>query len=225
MVARQSWLTLPFYVFNQSVTAPSEPQVHGKIKKVMMGKCVFYRVMAFVALVVVGLPVCAATWKPRPSVFSYDGMEYKKNRFAIDFGVGGGQGFGAFDLGARYQHNFAPFLAWDALSVKVTLPTEGTFDENPDLQIMTGVRGTTPNFYKDMSGYLSFALGYGFSTDDSAYNNDGGICLELGVGVNLCKYVYIGYAFNFQKVNITDEDGTDMSSNGKVHFFRLGFVF
>lgn len=75
-----------------------------------------------------------------------------------------------------------------------------------------------------MSGYLSFAAGYGFSTDSSAMNNDGGICFEIGTGINLCKNVYIGYAFNFQKINISI-DNKDVSSNGKLHYFRIGFVF
>lgn len=181
--------------------------------------------MAFVAIVIVSLPMCAEHWySGSSSAFSYEGMDYKKNRFAIDLGAGGGKGVGAFDLGVRYQHNFAPFIGWDAISVKVAFPTEGTFDKNPDLQIMTGVRGTTPNFYKNMSGYLSVALGYGFSTDDGDGSNDGGICTEIGVGINLCKHVYIGYAFNLQKVNTT-MDKMEMSGNGKLHYFRLGFVF
>lgn len=180
--------------------------------------------VVFVAAAIVSLPIGAENWFSSSSAFSYKGMDYKKNRFAIDLGVGGGQGAGVFDLGVRYQHNFAPFIGWDAISVKAVFPTEDSFDENPDLQIMTGVRGTTPNFYKNMSGYLSVASGYGFSTDSGVYSNDGGVCAEVGIGVNLCKHVYMGYAFNFQKVNITVED-MDISGKGKTHYFRLGFVF
>ena len=68
-----------------------------------------------------------------------------------------------------------------------------------------------------MSAYASIASGYGFSTDSSVYNNDGGVCAEIGVGINLCKYVYMGYAFNFQKIHIND---MDLSGKGKVHYFR-----
>lgn len=188
----------------------------------MMRQNLFLKVMLVVTALVMNLTVCAATGTLGSSDFSYEGMDYKKNRFAIDFGIGGGQGSTGFDLGVRYQHNFAPFIGWDVLSVKAAFPTEGTFDEAPDLQIMTGVRGTTPNFYKNMSAYASIASGYGFSTDSSAYNNDGGVCAEIGVGINLCKYVYMGYAFNFQKIHIND---MDLSGKGKVHYFRLGFVF
>lgn len=150
----------------------------------------------------------------------YDNTDYKRHRFAIDFGIGGGKGGGAFDLGLRYQYNFAPFLGWDALSVKVGFPTKDPFDENPQLQFMTGLRGTSPCFYKDMSGFFALSAGYGLSTDTGAYSNDGGVCFELGTGINLCKNIYAGYAFNLQKINIGN-----VSSKGKVHYFRVGFVF
>jgi hypothetical protein len=188
---------------------------------VIMRKSIFFRMMFFVITAIMSLPICAENWN---FASSYEGMYYKKNRFAIDLGIGGAKGGGGFDLGVRYQHNFAPFIGWDAISVKAAFPTKDTFDENPDLQIMTGVRGNTPYFFKEMSGYLSFAAGYGFSTDSSAMNNDGGICFEIGTGINLCKNVYIGYAFNFQKINISI-DNKDVSSNGKLHYFRIGFVF
>lgn len=187
-----------------------------------MRQNVFCKIMLVLAALWMNLTVDAATGMFGSSDFSYEGMDYKKNRFAIDLGVGGGQGSTGFDLGARYQHNFAPFIGWDALSVKVAFPTEDPFDENPDLQVMTGVRGTSPDFYKNMSAYVSVASGYGFSTDSGKYSNDGGVCAEIGVGINLCKYVYMGYAFNYQKVNIDD---MDVSGKGKVHYFRLGFVF
>lgn len=187
-----------------------------------MRQNVFRKVMLVVTALAMNFPVWASTGKFGTSDFSYEDMDYKKNRFAIDLGIGGGQGSTGFDLGLRYQHNFAPFIGWDVLSAKVVFPTDDPFDESPDLQIMTGLRGTSPNFYKNMSAYLSVASGYGFSTDSGMYNNDGGVCAEIGVGVNLCKYVYMGYAFNFQKVNIDD---LNVSGKGKVHYFRLGFVF
>ncbi|HJF07155.1 MAG TPA: hypothetical protein K8U81_03045 [Phocaeicola coprocola] len=189
-----------------------------------MKKSIFFKMVFFIATAIMSLPIYAENWHSSFSSFSYEGMHYKKNRIAIDLGVGGAKGGGGFDLGVRYQRNFAPFLGWDAISVKAAFPTKNTFDENPNLQIMTGVRGTTPNFFKDMSGYLSIALGYGFSTDSSAMNNDGGVCFEIGPGINLCKNIYVGYAFNLQKINVSI-DGQNVSSNGKLHYFRLGFVF
>lgn len=163
----------------------------------------------------------------KSSTFSYENMEYKKNRFAFDFGIGGAKGGGAFDLGVRYQRNFAPFFGWDVLSAKVCFPLEDTFDDNPDLQIMTGFRGTTPYFYKNMSGFVSIGAGYGFSTDSGIYDNEGGACLEVGVGVNLCKNVYIGYAFNLQKTKCTvriNKYEETIHAKGKLHYFRIGFI-
>lgn len=68
--------------------------------------------------------------------------------------------------------------------------------------------------------FFALSAGYGLSTDTGAYSNDGGVCFELGTGINLCKNIYAGYAFNLQKINIGN-----VSSKGKVHYFRIGFVF
>lgn len=41
--------------------------------------------------------------------------DFKKNRVAIDLGIGSAKGAnGIFDLGVRYQRNFLPYLSWDA---------------------------------------------------------------------------------------------------------------
>ena len=42
--------------------------------------------MFFVITAIMSLPICAENWN---FASSYEGMYYKKNRFAIDLGIGG----------------------------------------------------------------------------------------------------------------------------------------
>lgn len=169
----------------------------------------------FLALLFIGSCVSLVS-----AQIAYDYDDYKKNRFAIDLGVGSSKGYGSWDVGLRYQHNFAPFIGWDVISAKVTWPIENAFEDYPFAQIMTGLKGYTPRFYRNMSGYVGLSAGYGLRADAGCYER--GACLEFGFGLNLCKNVYIGYALNFQQVKDTRYDVT---SKGKVHMFRMGFEF
>lgn len=152
---------------------------------------------------------------------------FKKNRFAIDLGIGSAKGAnGIFDLGVRYQKNFLPYLSWDAIGIKAMVDTD-YFDElwtHTLLQAMTGVRGTSPCFYKNMSGYVALDAGYGYHIE----NDYGGVCCEFNLGLNLCKNVYVGYALNFQKANVETYVMGEVYSNdmkAKTHSLRIGFIF
>lgn len=152
---------------------------------------------------------------------------FKENRFAVDLGIGSAKGAnGIFDIGLRYQKNFLPYLAWDAIGIKAMVSTD-YFDElwtHTLLQAMTGFRGTSPAFYKNISGYVALDAGYGYHIE----NDYGGVCCEFNAGLNLCKNIYIGYALNFQKANLkTYVMGNNFSTTmkSKTHSLRLGFIF
>lgn len=167
----------------------------------------------FLALLFIGSCVSLVS-----AQIAYDYDDYKKNRFAIDLGVGSTKGHGSWDVGLRYQHNFTPFIGWDVLSAKASWSIDN-FVNCPFIQIMTGIKGYTPKFYKDMLGYVGLSAGYGTVTNS---NHGRGACTEFGLGLSLCKYVYIGYALNFQQIKDTLHD---ITSKGKVHMFRMGFEF
>lgn len=67
-----------------------------------MKKSIFFKMVFFIATAIMSLPIYAENWHSSFSSFSYEGMHYKKNRIAIDLGVGGAKGGGGFDLGVRY---------------------------------------------------------------------------------------------------------------------------
>jgi hypothetical protein len=101
------------------------------------------------------------------------------------------------------------------------------------IQFLTGVRGNTPTFYKCMSGYGAFRLGTEFGGGWLDYTDAGkqyfsngdtdcvtwwglNLCLELEVGLNLTRNIFVGYAYSYK-------------SNSKLplntHTFRVGFNF
>ncbi len=150
--------------------------------------------------------------------WSFDGgSDYRRNVFGVDFGVGAlTQTEGAqVSLGLRYLHNFCEYVGWDVIGVQGMGNTK-EFDSSFMLQGMTGIRGTTPAFYNDLSMYANFRAGYGYCIDAEA----GGFCYELGVGINLTENIYVGYGYDFQSL---DDSGYSLHLN--YHAFRFGFNF
>lgn len=146
----------------------------------------------------------------------YDYDNFKKNRIAVDLGVGTSRGVGIWDLGLRYQRNWKPYIGWDAASVKATWPITSTTYDSPFIQFMTGLRGHSPKFHKNMSVYMGLSAGYGFHvcSEEIEY----GPCVEFGFGLNFTKNIYMGYALKVQRLSYNDYKwGTNL--------LRLGFEF
>lgn len=148
------------------------------------------------------------------------GADMQRSQWSIDAGIGkmadvnGGVGFMA---GLRYQYNVHRFLGWDVLGVNYvgqTLKGEGL---GPSiLQGMMGVRAKTPAIYEDIAAYLGLRMGYGYDF----YMEDGGLALEVNVGLHVTPHVSVGYVFNMQKVNLPL-----LSFKYKFHGLRLGYTF
>ena len=123
--------------------------------------------------------------------------EYKKNAFGLDIGLGGtvGGDFSAFNysLGFRYLHNFNPYFGVDFVNINVS----GYIDA-ANLQFMSGVRGYSPRFYKNMCAYGSFKLGgcmfFPFDDYGDFYS---GFCLSPEIGVHITKTFFVGVNYNY----------------------------
>jgi len=123
------------------------------------------------------------------------GKTFKRNAFGVDIGIGAVKGIQRTyaDLGIRYLHNFSPYVGWEVLKLKVVMSVS-PFDRFDNVvQLMTGIRGTSPAFYGNMSGYGAFRFGYASDLDYylPAY--------ELEVGVNITPTISVGYAYNMLK--------------------------
>jgi len=80
--------------------------------------------------------------------------------------------------------------------------------------MMVGVRGNSSSFAKCMSAYAAIRLGYGITyeftdnnnsyfDDNNYYSYDGdysghGICGELEIGLNINRFFFIAYSYNYQ---------------------------
>lgn len=155
---------------------------------------------------------------------SAQGVE-KRNQFAVELGFGG-NGKAGMDLGLRWQMNFLPYLAWDVVTAKALT----NFDPADDLLVqgMSGLRLTSP-VYSGISIYGTGKVGYGYYPTSI---DTGGVCFEIGVGINLNKHVYAGYAFNNQSYSMSINMGSgrkpkweDKTMKIKLHEFRIGYTF
>lgn len=145
------------------------------------------------------------------------GNYYKSDCFGLDLGIGGVKYVeGAeLSLGLRYLHNFTAYVGWDVIGVQ-GLGNTSDFTASFIVQGMTGLRTYSPRFYKDMSSYANFRVGYGYGTDIE----EGGFCYELGIGINLTRTLYAGYGYNCQNFAF---DGFKIKQH--YHAFRFGFNF
>ena len=163
------------------------------------------------------LPLAASA----QSWWGYDGgADTPRHQWGIDLGVGkmadmphGNVGFSG---GLRYQYNFHHLVGIDfgANYVGQTIEHEGL---GPSvLQGLIGLRGRTPTFYRDMAGTLGIRMGYGHDF----WCKEGGLALELNVGMYVTPHFMVGYFYNMQKLKSEAND-----AKYKFHGFRLGFVF
>lgn len=144
--------------------------------------------------------------------WSFDNKrDYQEDWFGIDLGVGGikdADGTG-IDFGLRYLHSYSQYIAWNAVNIKAIANTK-MFKESLTPQVMTGIRLTSPDFLRDLTAFAGFKAGYGYNID----NKNGGFCYEAEVGINVTRNIFIGYAYNNQKL-----DG----GNLKYSALRIGF--
>lgn len=153
--------------------------------------------------------------------------DLKKNQFAIELGVGSASDINV-DLGLRWQMNFSQYVAWDVLTFKAL--ADVAYDDIFDatiLELLTGVRGTSPVFFKNMSAYITAKAGYAVACQD--IDGDGEFAFELGIGINLTHHLYVGYAFNNCGVNEESYSSKKYSysypAKSNVHSFRIGYAF
>ena len=151
-----------------------------------------------------------------------------KNAFGLDFGLGGSfyavineKSLTLFTsaLGMRIMHHFNPYFGIDFLKINWLTDVLTSGSGNPwqmRLQIMPGIRVNTPAFFKCMSVYVAFRLGYGMTFHKSHFE---GLCLETEFGLNLSRAVFAGFAYNYHKYFAKDVDKLAMHTLS----FRLGF--
>jgi len=158
---------------------------------------------------------------------------YKETAFGLDIGIGGAEVKEIFStaLGFRVMHHFSPYFGIDFFKVNWITDYEvegfGAGAWAMRIQIMPGVRGNSPAFFKCMSVYTAFRLGYGMlvgcapiiSAQIGGSTNFEGLSLETELGLNATRTFFVGFTYNYHKYF--------GSFPGRHHTFavRLGFNF
>ena len=133
--------------------------------------------------------------------------------FGLDIGIGGAEVKEIFStaLGIRVLHHFNPYFGIDFLKINWLTDYEvegiGAGAWAMKLQIMPGVRVNSPAFFKCMSVYTAFRLGYGMlvgcdrttSAMIGKSTNFEGLCLETELGFNLTRTTFVGFSYNYHK--------------------------
>ena len=153
-----------------------------------------------------------------------------------------------FAVGFRYLYHFSPYFGVDFFKfnhkLSINLDSE-YFAYNP--QMMMGVRGNSPSFAGCMSAYAAFRLGYGVAFEwydptisDSDYYTDHshdddrdyfgyGICGELEVGLNINRFFFVAYSYNYQggkrRLDNNDYNYRYNYSDLVMHYHAIRFGF
>jgi len=154
------------------------------------------------------------------SPISTSSNDYKKDVFGVDLGIGALKMYewGTFiDLGIRWTHNFSPNIGLDIVNVKFQGYTKGSFGNDGVFHVMTGVRGYTKDFAKDMKGYATLKIGWG----DQPGLQINGFAYESEIGLYLTKTVLTGFVFN----GTYFADSTGLTNNSFYLGWRIGFDF
>jgi len=159
----------------------------------------------------------------------------KNTAFGLDIGIGGSfyaeyseklPTFFAPALGIRVMHHFNPYFGIDFLKINwITDVWPRVLDNRwtMRLQIMSGIRGNSPAFFKCMSVYSAFRLGYGIDfrlLTLKGVSHFEGLSLETELGLNLSPTVFAGFAYNYHKYFVK---GVDSKVAMHTLSFRLGF--
>ena len=164
-----------------------------------------------------------------------------KRAFGLDLGIGsmshdGGEKITGFDLGLRSVRHPIPYLGIDIFKFNNKFGSkelDGISYFSYNAQLMTGLRGNTPAFFKCMSGYIAFRLGYGgiyekykWGDDDSFNAFGNGFCYEFEIGLNITRTFFIAYSYNHQggKISMSEDDQKFPLDMG-YKALRIGFNF
>jgi len=158
----------------------------------------------------------------------------KRTIFGLDTGFGGSfdvdsngkksKTWSASAFGMRVTHQFNPYFGIDFVKMNWIIEIGPSKDHNPWImrfQLTPGIRGNTPVFFKTMSVYAAFRLGYGmFVTQYSSLFE--GLCLETELGLNLTPTVFTGFSYNYHK-SFYKSKPLDYATH--IFSFRIGFNF
>jgi len=108
-----------------------------------------------------------------------------------------------FAVGFRYLHHFNPYIGIDFIKINLNSPIRIQREMKlMNLQAMVGIRGNTPFFIKEMSGFAAVRMGYAIHfVDDLSH----GFALETEIGLNFTRYFFIAFTYNLNSIFI---DGT-----------------
>jgi len=122
------------------------------------------------------------------------------------------------------MHHFNPYFGIDFLKMNWITEIGPSKSHNPWImrfQLMPGFRVNSPVFYKCMSVYAVFRLGYGMDFNQFGSHFEG-LCLETELGLNLSRTVFAGFAYNYHK---SFYKGKVLEYATHILSFRLGFNF
>ena len=132
----------------------------------------------------------------------------------------------ALDLGIGYRKKINEYLAWDILKIKAVTETS-KLEQAITPKIMTGIRGTSPVLFGNMSAYGSINAGYGhwFSIDK------GGFVYEIQIGVNITPKLYAGLVYENQNTSywtkgevVPDEYGSYYTQQRFIRNANVSFI-
>lgn len=138
--------------------------------------------------------------------------------FEVGIGALGGdiEGDGvSLDLGLGYRKGFNQYIAWDILKVKA-MAEVSNLGETITPQLMTGIRGTSPTLFANVTAYGSFSGGYGYVIDAE----EGGFAYEIQAGLNITPKFYVAFVYDNQGLSFEGYD-INFSFTGA----RLGIRF
>jgi len=154
----------------------------------------------------------------------------KNTAFGLDIGIGGNSKYKIFApaLGIRVMHHCSPYFGIDFFKINWLTDVQIYESFNSwamSLQIMPGVRGNSPTFFKCMSVYSAFRIGYGMQVASGSnialyhsVTDFKGLCIEAELGINLTPAVFAGFAYNFHK-------HFGIPAERHTFAFRIGFNF
>jgi len=125
----------------------------------------------------------------------------------------------ALDLGFGYRKNFSEYLAWDILKIKAVAEMSN-LGETLTPKIMTGIRGTTPVLFGDMTAFGSFSAGYGHWIDFE----EGGFVYEAQIGLNITSKLYAAFVYENQGIS-WEEESYNIDADVSFTGLRLGLRF
>ena len=147
------------------------------------------------------------------------------------------QALPVFAVGVRFLYNLNPYFGLELPKVNFVCPFRAKAEMDlMNLQFMAGVRGNTPKFFKNMSGYAAARFGYGLYFIEEIRH---AMVCEVEVGLNLTSNFFIAFSYNLSRVFVENKMtlydppyGTAIyqqtypaALNNHLYALRLGFNF